>query len=271
VLPAISSFENYRQLLEAVLSEEKLHFSTPHKSLAQSLGLSPSHLSMILDGKRNLSFGNLLKLSQKLKCTEAEFAILEALFMRDNSKETNERDHFNLRLTQLKSQVSTKSLRTAALPKISSWHILPLFVYITDFVKAVNFEELFHQCAHLCLKFDISENQLKSDLELLHSLEVLQFSESDKVHLRFDKLTGEFSQIKFMQNLVSRALHTIPTHFTRSDSHFSAEAITLSGSQSKAFYQRYKELIAEFVSADRSENTQADVVMITLQMLPLEL
>lgn len=271
MLQPISEFDSYRDLLKAVLESEKKHFATPHKAMAESLGLSASLLSMILEGKRHLTFANLQKLAIKLKCSDAEFAYLEAILLHDNSKTNEEKSFYSKRLKQLRGEIRVVPIRTAALPKISNWHILPLFVYITDFAKARSVEDLYIECKHLCTIFEISQEQLHIDLELLHSLEVLNFSEHEKVHLRFDKLTGEFSQIKFMQSLISRALMSVPTHFSRSDAHFSAEAISLTELQSKAFHQRYKELVSEFVSNETEQNQTPKILMISLQMIPLDI
>jgi uncharacterized protein (TIGR02147 family) len=270
MISPVFAYESCRELLKAVLESEKTHFATPHKVLAQSLGLSSPHLSMILEGKRHLSFLNLLKLSEKLKCSEEEFSFLETLFLFESAKSDEEKKFYESRLRKFKEKVKVTPTRTVALTKISHWHILPLFVYITDFTTARTTSELFEKCKHLCPSFDISEAQLMSDLQLLSSMGVLNFTNEDKIHLRFDKLTGEFSQVKFMQSLVSKALASVPTHFKRADSHFSGDAISMTPEQSKFFYQRYKELVSQVVSLTPEKKDDLQIVMVSLQMVPLD-
>ena len=135
MIGSLLDFRSLSELIKAVLAEEKLHFSTPQKRLADELQISAPLLSMVCEGKRNLSFASLLRLSRKLKCQDNEFAYLEVLWALSNETDDEAREFLENRRLQFKESDHSSKLRVAALSQFSRWHILPLFVYITDMAQ----------------------------------------------------------------------------------------------------------------------------------------
>ena len=101
--PEVFKFHDYRQYLEAMIVFKKdsdRHFRK--KQLAKDLSITPSYLTMILNGKRDLTINLVNDLAQNLQLTAQEENFLELLVQFNNSDGDLSKSKFLERMKKFK-------------------------------------------------------------------------------------------------------------------------------------------------------------------------
>jgi uncharacterized protein (TIGR02147 family) len=128
--------QSYRSFLRGTLAErQKSREGNSLRAFSQKLGVSNSHLSDVLNGKKSLSMELAFKIAVKLDLTEAETQYLCLLVQLDQEKDPVFREELTKRLAVINPQRKSYDLSVDHFKAIAEWHhyaILEL-TYITGF------------------------------------------------------------------------------------------------------------------------------------------
>jgi uncharacterized protein (TIGR02147 family) len=118
---------DYRTYLKRTLSERVLkNPSYSMRSLAKQLEMAPSMLSSVLNGKRNLSVENALKISGRLGLAENESEYLSLLVQLEGADTLERKSALQAKLKALNPEHGVHDLTIDRFRMISTWYHLPI-------------------------------------------------------------------------------------------------------------------------------------------------
>ncbi|MBF0432044.1 MAG: TIGR02147 family protein [Fibrobacteria bacterium] len=121
--PKITAYIDFRLFFKDLFEYKKKH--TPgfsFRKLTVSLGLaSPSYISEVIKGKKNLSQKLILKLSKTLSFSDLECQYFELLVKFNQSKSMEEKNHFFKQLSKFRSSLA-KTIHTAQYKFYTKWY-----------------------------------------------------------------------------------------------------------------------------------------------------
>jgi uncharacterized protein (TIGR02147 family) len=123
----IFSHENYRTYLKSVLAERIA--SNPLYSLramAKTFELSPSQLSRVLSGEKNLSYPAAIRCGQKLGLNESEADYFSLLVQYELTKDPQARNAIARKLAEMNDSRQFDNLELDEFRAISEWYHLPI-------------------------------------------------------------------------------------------------------------------------------------------------
>ena len=127
-----SHTKSYRTLLREILAEKQSknpHFSM--RAFAKVLGIQPSFLSLVLNGKRDISDETVGMIAEKLELNSVQSRELSILVRLEKVKNTNQRQQLLQDLKILRPELAhTRDLSVDQFKTISEWYHLPLQVLI---------------------------------------------------------------------------------------------------------------------------------------------
>lgn len=118
---------DYRTFLKRTLSERV--FKNPSysmRSLARQLEMAPSMLSSVLNGKRNLSVSNALKIAGQLELKDNESEYLALLVQLESADKLERKSEISTKLRALNPDHGVHDLTIDRFRMISSWYHLPI-------------------------------------------------------------------------------------------------------------------------------------------------
>lgn len=177
-LKNIFEYNDYRQYLSDYHSKKKtLNSLYSHRVFAQQAGLSsPSHLLMIIKGKRNLSLKTMAKFTQGLKLTGKEKKFFELLVSYNQTHDLQLKAKLFAEI--ISSKGATKGLHNLEKEKfnfLSKWYVVA--IYVMADLKNFNADP-----AAITKRLDsrITVSQAKEALENLVALGMLELDSNGR-------------------------------------------------------------------------------------------
>lgn len=163
----IYEFKEYRGFLKSTLSEKiAKNPSYSLRAMSKQVGLAPSTLSEVIQGKKKLSFESGIKISQGLNLNQRESDYFITLVQLDSAKSSE------LKMSLLKKIEALSPHRSIDLSldifrAISEWHHIPMLemTYLNNF----NFS-----AQSIAKKLGISKAEADSSIDRLERLELIE-------------------------------------------------------------------------------------------------
>ncbi len=188
--PEIYEYHNYREFLKDWLSYlKKGRANLSLRQLAKSSEIAPSHISMVLNGKRDLTKDMLSKLKPYLQLRPSELSYLENLQVLSDSDSQEERV-VAIKKMQKFSNYKQKNLEEVVSYKyLSKWH----HVVIRELADLKEFS-LDTDWIHKHLKYKVSKKDIRSAVQFLVDHEYIIESSEGRFILK-EKNQTCFAQI----------------------------------------------------------------------------
>ena len=152
----IFEHQSYRTFLKSELADRvTANEAYSLRAFSKHLGVTPSMLSDVLRGKRNLSLDMALKISHRLKLEGKEVEYFSTLVQFDTAKTMELKAELQTRLLALNSKNDPHDLNVDAFKMIADWyHIAILEICTLPRVKVTPafIEECFNKVVHLSNK-----------------------------------------------------------------------------------------------------------------------
>lgn len=169
------SIRSYRSFLRDILMEkQKKNPQFSMRSFAKTLGLDSSFISMVLRGKRDLSFETAALMSEKMNLNENEAKMFDLLLRIEKSNTATQRARLLEELEVL--EPSTKGKRDLAVDQfrvIADWYHLPLQLLI----ELDGFKWSDENAAKA---LGITVHEVRDALERLAALELIDMTDDKK-------------------------------------------------------------------------------------------
>ncbi len=167
--------KGYRSYLRDILIEkQKKNAQYSLRSLAKALGLQSSFLSMVLNGKRDLSEDKAAQISEKLGLSAIETKRLNLLLRLEKSSQAKQRESLLNELKTLDPNYSDrKDLAVEQFKAIAEWYHLPLQLLVD-----LDGFEWSEEAAAKAL--GITVHEVRDALERLNSLELVEWKPGQK-------------------------------------------------------------------------------------------
>jgi uncharacterized protein (TIGR02147 family) len=199
--------DNYRDYLSETLSERiQLNPSYSLRLFALELSLSPSTVSEILKGKKNLSFGRATQVANKLGLDAGETAYFCTLVQFASAKGVDEKTQIQVRLSELNPKSKGVDLSLDIFAMISEWYHAPILALadITSFSFSAR---------NVAKKLGITELQARVAIQRLVRLELLQKEGKGYKrlhdHLLFQSQEVNTALQKFHRQMLTRAIEVL--------------------------------------------------------------
>ena len=265
----IFGFQSPLDFLEQLLNSEKAHrkdFSLD--KMAETLGLSRSALSMVLSGKRNITNSLIHSLARELKFSESEHLYWEALVHFHQAENDTDKIWFQKKLTTVKSERRTTSIRTPAPNLVSAWYVPAILVYLIDLSQGSASEVV----SEVATKLSLPTELVRNVIEKLEGDGFLQFKGGGDVHVFFDRISASVSSKRFLKDVMAEANRRIDTDFESRDSFFTSHTFSIEKRLIPEFIQDYKNLLQRYLDfksrGSQSESNSAEVVLTSFQLFP---
>jgi uncharacterized protein (TIGR02147 family) len=160
--------DNYRNYLSEVLvfrSEQNPAYSL--RLFAMELGISPSGLSEILKGKKNLSYGKAVEICHRLELPADETAYFCALTQLASARRPEEKKQILQRINEIHPKNKMVDLSLDLFSAISEWYHVPILA-LTD-VPSFSLTD-----KNVAKKLGITRVQAEVAIERLVRLELLE-------------------------------------------------------------------------------------------------
>lgn len=166
----IGQYFDYREYLKAEL-ESRIHTNTQYslRAFARDLNVLPQVLSLVINGKKNISSEVSIEIAKKLKLSNEEVSYFHDLVELSQAKSENLKEIIKYRLTKYKENKSYQILQEDIFKIISDWHhyaILEL-TFTKDFKN---------DTAWIAKRLNISAAEVKKAIDRLLSFELLEDS-----------------------------------------------------------------------------------------------
>lgn len=126
---SVLQFENYRLYLRSVLADRaSINPRYSLRAFAQNLGLAPSYLSAVMNGKKSLSPETAYAVTEKLKLGEQEATYFRILAQMEGTKDPALKESLLQRAQVLSPRVVVHDLSVDQFKMISDWHHYAIFV-----------------------------------------------------------------------------------------------------------------------------------------------
>lgn len=164
----IGQYFDYREFLNSEL-ERRSHLNKQYslRAFARDLGMLPQVLSLVINGKKNISSEVAIELARKLKLSSDEVSYFHDLVELSQAKSENLKEVIRYRLTKYKENQSYQILQQDIFKIISDWYhyaILEL-TFTEDFKYDVDW---------ISKRLDISPSEVRKAIERLISFELLE-------------------------------------------------------------------------------------------------
>jgi uncharacterized protein (TIGR02147 family) len=203
----LATSRDYRHLLQGELSKRAAQ--NPHYSLrafARDLGLAPSRLSEILNGKQGLSRLTAERVGARLGLSEDERAVFCDLVESRHARSAADKKAAALRLTKRQYATPEYQFKIDAFHVISDWYHLA----IVELVTVSGFK---NDAKWIARKLTITEIQVKLAIERLIRLKFLKLTRGKLVLLKDEGFVPNDvpseSVRKFHQQILERAISAL--------------------------------------------------------------
>lgn len=252
----IFDFEDYRALISAFYEAKnaKMKGNYSYRAFAKEAGFSsPNYISLIVQGKKNISEEGIHRLSEAMALSKRERFFFETLVYFNQSKTSLKRDHYLRRLIGFKEFAVGRKLLKDQYEYFSVWYnvalrelvSLPTFRYDTEWMARMLFPP-------------ITAKEAKEAFDRLYALGFVQRDRKGKwhlcdAHLHTDREVHSTVVMNFHREMIARSMAALEQN--GKDRDFSAVTMAVSREQ----FEEIKEKTAAFreeIQRYLSENPQ---------------
>jgi uncharacterized protein (TIGR02147 family) len=204
--PNVFEYTDYRKFLKDFYEQKKrLSHGFSYTVMAKKIGLSPTHIFLIIDGSRNVTKEHLPKLSTVLSLTKKEQQYFDALVSFNQAKTPESKRYYLEILFALKRKKEGTLISDHQYNCLSRWY----YPVLLELVSLPNFNENLRQLRGK-LYNKVSIREIREALETLLRVGLLKRDESGKLTRCEIGLTSE-EEVKhtavysFHQQMLSHA------------------------------------------------------------------
>lgn len=137
-MKSIFSYTQYRQYLRDYYAYRKSHYSGySYARFAHEAGLnSPNYLSLVSDGKRNLTISNIHQFANVLQFKDDELRYFESLVLENQAENENEKKFYRRRLSEIRSSKPKVSTKVKSHPISGKWYFPALLLMLHGRTRA---------------------------------------------------------------------------------------------------------------------------------------
>ncbi|MCD6024624.1 MAG: hypothetical protein K0Q91_1540 [Fibrobacteria bacterium] len=268
--PNLLSYSDYRQYLRDYYEVHKAanaDFSFRYLSLRAGIN-SSAFYKYVIDGKRNLTKGSLLKTCAALNLKDREAEYFENLVFFNQAKTLQEKNLFFDRLTKLRGQYETRRVEREQYAYYSEWHHAAVREMMACMVFNGDYEDLGRRLAP-----PISAAKARESVALLNKLGLARkdaqgrWTPSDPV-----LVTGGVRGVKEIEDFQLRMLMLASEAFVRfpvEQRFMSSTTFSVSEDTLNLFKRRILELKSELLEFARKDAAADRVYQLSLNLFPL--
>lgn len=205
----IFEHDNYRSYLHANLVEKiSRNPSYSLRAMAKQLGLSPSTLSEVIKGKRNLSYERGSSLGLKLGLTGKEQEYFSLLVQVENTKDMEMKEALQTQLEVINPNRKVQNLSMDLFRTIADWHHTAI-LYLSE-IQGFSFTP-----REIAKKLSISPFEAEEAVDRLLRLELLKKTKDGKYEqppaFLFESTVHNESLRKFHRQTLEKAIQSLQT------------------------------------------------------------
>ena len=238
------------------------------EQFATYLGLSTSHLKMILNGSRKLTIETIHKIANRLNLGHKERRYFEAMALCEQASSGEEKAYYQQRLDEevINSQVSLK--KYAGRDLFNEWFYPALLLYLVDVNKS-DIEQLeTTKIDDLCRRLMITSTDFERFLSFINTDE-LNINHDQKLHILFDRLKGTVTKSTYIRDNILKSLERLEGSFSSKDHIFATDTISIASSEISNFRNDYYELIDIYIGKELSDSEETKILQCCLQAFPV--
>lgn len=254
---SVRQFEDYRIYLREVIRLEQAEcWGASVERFATRFGMSRSALTMILNGKRDLTVHSLHRVAQILKLDPADHEYFEALVLLNQAETDFERSYHRRRLETnvCRPARETSPLRSPARSLIANWYVPAVLVYLLD--HPCTPEEAARATA---ARLGVPEAEVSEAIANLEREGFLEFRGKGNVHIAFDRLTASLGSKAFLKGLYQEAIRRLSSQFDAPGAFFTGHTFTLPMARFDELVRDYKELLNRHIAHGDEAGAGEDV------------
>ena len=267
--PNLLTYSDYRQYLRDYYEVHKAanaDFSFRYLSLRAGIN-SSAFYKYVIDGKRNLTKGSLLKTCAALNLKDREAEYFENLVFFNQAKTLQEKNLFFDRLTKLRGHYETRRVEKEQYAYYSEWHHAAVREMLACMVFKGDHEDLGRRLAP-----PLSAAKVRESMTLLGNLGLARkdaqgrWTPSDPVLVTGSVDAPEIDDFKLrMLLLASEAF----TRFPSSQRLMSSTTFSVSEETLNLFKRRIRELRSELLDMARLDTATDRVYELSINLFPL--
>ncbi len=263
----VTSFVTYQEYLESLYNEVKSKVK-PYSwiEFANDLGFSRTNvLRLFVNNERLLTSKAATKISSALGFVGAEKRYFENLVKFQNSKNTQERDQYFIKMLEEKNKKTYSSLDDRQSKYLSEWYF-PVLREI--FANANLLQE--PEAIRDALNFPLRLDTIKLALDQLLKMEYLVQDESGKISIKIPlvetpKHVDSLSVTRFHQQMIDLGKESL-TRVKEDERSIQALTVRLNPQNFAKLEQKLTHLIAETLALE--ETTGGDIYQLNIQLFP---
>lgn len=266
----IFTYSDYREFIkDFYINKKSLNISFSYRYLAQKAGInSSSFYKYVIEGKRNLTKGTLLKTCQMLKLNTIEAEYFENLVFFNQAKTIAEKNHFFEKLILLRNSRDVYLVSEEQYDFYAEWY----HPIIRELVSIIDFHDDYDRLAAY-LSPSILPTQAKASVELLLRLGLIRKSEHGR-YLATDSVitTGPgvkaLQVINFQIKMMKMAIE-VYDRFPRNERLMSSTTFGISEETFELFIKKCREFRSQLLDIARQDTNAQRVYQLNLNLFPV--
>ncbi|WP_413574731.1 TIGR02147 family protein [Bdellovibrio sp. HCB290] len=258
---------NYREILKNEL-EARIANNAQYslRALAQQTGISNSMLSLIINGKRNLSAKRALDICRALKFNERKTDFFLALVQLATAKSPEVRSKLQEKIFHLAPKSEANKIDTDVFQMISDWYHFPILEMARTSMPPANKEAVVQ-------RLGISSDTAQEALDRLQRLELLTKDESGHFHTCKSQIvsnsdTPSQALRNFHRQMLEKASQSLETQ-TSQEKFVGSETFAFAADDLKKAREILEECFSKIVRLSASRNEKDHVYHLGIQMFRL--
>lgn len=253
----IETYNSYRAWLRDVLVDgKKSQRDFTIEKLATCLDIAHSTLHMILNGQRNLSVKNMVRMSDFLRMSSKEAQVFELLVQYEQADDDEMKNYFLRRLNEVRKNVNEKTARTADESLFYHWYLPALYVLMMDLGP----EKFASEISRLSKTLDVSEFSLEKIRKYLIDY-VTRHQSNQGEHLLLKPFSSKESQRNYFLELLEQVAARVQKNFDNPENLFRASAISVPRNQMRLIAEKIQDVINEASCQHTYENKNESIVL----------
>lgn len=264
--PSVYEYLDHLQFMKATVEHLKERGRYSARMFARRAELkSPSHLKMIMDGKRKMAPETIQKVAKglNLKTTEARFFELLVLF--NQAKSETDKDGFYKRLLHFKKFIKIQKATADQYEYFSNWYNVVVREALTTRWADQPIEKLANAIG-------ISQAKCKEAIKLLESLELIKKTKKGWVAAEGGIQTDQEIQSLVVRNyhkqMIEKSLESLEQH-EPTDRDMSGLTIAVRKEQLSEIKKRVAELRRELNAVYSADKEADQIYQLNIQFFPM--
>jgi uncharacterized protein (TIGR02147 family) len=270
LLPQLFQYSDYRQFLKDCYETNKARQSSfSYRYLSQKADVNSSaFFKYVIEGKRNLSKGTLLKTCIALGLKDKDAEYFENLVFFNQAKTIKEKNLYFDRLTKLRGSYDVKRVEEAQYAYYEQWYHSALRELLTFAPRRGDPKALAQS-----LSPAITPKQAQESIELLHRLGLIRKDAQGRWR-QVDPVLSTGNQIasQVVINFQIKMLELAKEAFDRcrpEERLMSSTTLAVSATTFDLFRKKIRQLRAEFLELARLEDKAEKVYQLNVNLFPL--